>query len=238
MIDPEGYCRGIEAYLCRKNEGHLIRIVGPAFEQVTRWAMQGVPLTVAYAGIDRYFERYYRKGPRRRPVRIEFCEADVLDTFDAWRRAVGVSLPVAATETGEGDAEPGGRKRGSLSRHLERAIARLTTLRGGALVGDDLHHILEHVTRQLDALQSPAKRVRGEAREALLAQLVALDRTLMAAVMESIDDSVRTAAAREATEALSPFRDRMAPDAYQRACAAAQEKHVREHYGLPTIAFE
>jgi hypothetical protein len=114
----------------------------------------------------------------------------------------------------------------------------LTTLRGGALPGDDLHHILEHVTRQLDALQSQAKRVRGEAREALLAQLVALDRTLMAAVMKSIDDPVRTAAAREATEALSPFRDRMAPDAYQRACAAAQEKHVRELYGLPTIAFE
>ena len=40
-------------------------------------------------GIDRYFERYYAKGPRRRPVRVEFCEADVLDVFDEWRRAVG-----------------------------------------------------------------------------------------------------------------------------------------------------
>ena len=55
-----------------------------------------MPLKVACAGIDRYFERYYRKGPRRRPVRIEFCEADVLDAFDDWRRAVGVTLPSAA----------------------------------------------------------------------------------------------------------------------------------------------
>jgi hypothetical protein len=53
--------------------------------------MQGVPLKVAFRGIDRYCERYYAKGPRRRPVRIEFCEADILDLFDAWRRAVGVT---------------------------------------------------------------------------------------------------------------------------------------------------
>ena len=91
VIDVESYARDLEAYLCRKNDGHLIRITGPAFEQVQGWAAQGVPLKVAQAGIDRYFERYYRKGPRRRPVRIEFCEADVLDAFDDWRRAVGVT---------------------------------------------------------------------------------------------------------------------------------------------------
>ncbi len=91
----EDYCRQVEAYLCRKNDGHLIRIVGPAFEQVCGWAARGVPLKVAMRGIDRYFERYYAKGPRRRPVRVEFCEADVLDVFDEWRRALGIT--VAAT---------------------------------------------------------------------------------------------------------------------------------------------
>src|SRR5947208_1323345 len=66
----DGYCREIEAYLCRKNDGHLIRVVGPSFELVSNWAAQGIPLKIAYRGIDRYFERYYSKGPRRRPVRI------------------------------------------------------------------------------------------------------------------------------------------------------------------------
>ena len=28
----------IESYLCRKNGGHLVRIVGPAFEKVRSWA--------------------------------------------------------------------------------------------------------------------------------------------------------------------------------------------------------
>src|SRR6478672_7333926 len=101
MQDEEAgeYCRALETYLCRKNEGHLIRIVGPAFEQVCGWAARGIPLSIAQQGIDRYFERYYAKAtPRRRPVQIQFCEADVLDVFDEWRRAVGVA---EASEDGE-----------------------------------------------------------------------------------------------------------------------------------------
>src|SRR5262249_39856306 len=62
--DAAAYCREIETYLCRKNDGHLIRVVGPSFELVSGWARRGVPLKIAFRGIDRYFERYYRKGPR------------------------------------------------------------------------------------------------------------------------------------------------------------------------------
>src|SRR5580765_1882039 len=101
------YCREIEAHLCRKNDGHLVRIVGPAFDLVAGWETRGIPVKVACAGVDRYFERYYRKGPRRRPVRIEFCDADVLDAFDAWRRAVGVSVPASGTGTHSSDANDG-----------------------------------------------------------------------------------------------------------------------------------
>ena len=68
-----------------------MRVVGPSFDLVSRWAADGVPLKVAFRGIDRYFERYYKKGPRRRPVRVDFCEADVRDVFDEWRRAVGIT---------------------------------------------------------------------------------------------------------------------------------------------------
>src|SRR5438046_3171703 len=87
-MEPPDYCREIEAYLCRKNDGHLIRVTGPSFDLVAGWAERGVPIKVAFKGIDRYFERYYRNGPRRRPVQIDFCEADVLDVFDEWRRAL------------------------------------------------------------------------------------------------------------------------------------------------------
>ena len=116
MPDLSEYCRELESYLCRKNGGHLVRITGPAFEQVCGWAERGVPLTVACRGIDRYCERLQAKGARRRPVRIEFCEGDILDLFDDWRRAVGV-----VQAAGDTDASSPTRKL-ALTAHLERVV--------------------------------------------------------------------------------------------------------------------
>ena len=65
------YCRAVESYLCRRNEGHLVRVVGPSFDCVAAWAAKGVPLRVACRGIDRCVDRFAAKGTRRRPVRIE-----------------------------------------------------------------------------------------------------------------------------------------------------------------------
>jgi hypothetical protein len=203
-------------------------VTGPAFECVSQWAEQGIPLKVACEGIDRYFERQSRKGPRRRPVRVEFCEADVLDAFDAWRRAVGVA------QEGEAGAA---RARASLAVHVERAIARLTSLRSGTHTVQALGDVLEHVARALDRLQPQARAARGHAREALLTELSALDAELMQAAVRALDDHARRDAMAEATAELEPFRQRMSPDAYERACAAALERHVRARLHLPALAF-
>lgn len=228
MVVVESYCRDIEAYLCRKNDGHLIRVTGPAFEQVMRWAEQGIPLKVACEGIDRYFARHARKGPRRRPVRIEFCDADVLDAFDIWRKAVGI---VQEQEAGAA------RARSSLATHVERAIARLTTLRASGRAVDALGDVVERVVRELDGLQPQARSARGHARELLLGQLATLDRELMAAALGALDDQARRDALREATAELAPFHDRMTPEAYDRARAAALERQVRERFHLPVLTF-
>ena len=177
------YCREIETYLCRKNEGHLIRIVGPVFEQVSGWAEQGVPLAVACRGIDRYCERYYAKGPRRRPVRVEFCEADVLDLFDDWRRAVGVSRRA----THDGDPLADGR-RGSLPAHLDRAIARLTALRAGERRSASFAAAIDDAVRELDARgprRAAGARRRSGPRSSSGWRRSMLD--LMAAVLEDMD---------------------------------------------------
>ena len=55
--EMHAYCREVEAYLCRRNDGHLIRVVGPAFEIVKGWAAQGIPLTLVREAIDRVVER-------------------------------------------------------------------------------------------------------------------------------------------------------------------------------------
>jgi hypothetical protein len=230
--DPETFCRSVEAYLTRKNDGHLVRIVGPAFEQVRGWATQGIPINVVNRGIDRYFERYYARGPRRRPVRIEFCEADVLDVFDEWKRAVGV----ARTEPpGRTDEEPA-RKQSTLLAHLERVVARLTTLRGGE--DRRLDAVLEEIVRELDAARGGARNLRGEARTELVEQLRVLDARLVRAARGVCDASTLQRFEADADRELAPFRQRMPADAYTQSKALCIDRLVREQLRLPIITFE
>ena len=230
MESPEDYCRQLESYLCRKNEGHLIRIVGPAFEQVCGWATRGIPIKVACRGIDRYFERYYAKGPRRRPIRIEFCEADILDVFDEWRRAVGVPGPVESTDADSSRRHP------SLPAHLERVIARLTSLRAGQ--DRSLDDVLDAVVRELDTARAGAKAIRGDARDRLLERLRVLERDVLQAARARLEPPVMTEIEREADAELAPFRDRMPADAYQRSREACIDRIVRDRARLPVLIFE
>lgn len=230
-MSPESYCRDIEAYLCRKNDGHLIRIAGPAFERVSGWADAGIPLKVACAGIDRYFERYYRQGPRRRPVRVEFCEADVLDAFDDWRRAVGVAQAASP------DEQTARRARSSLAAHVERAMVTLTALRSSSQRARALADDLDRAVRELDTMQTHARSARGTAREVLLAKLAALDRALVSAAEAVLAPDVRRQADEDAQLQLAPFRQRMLPEAYAQALRAAIERQIREYFGLPALTF-
>jgi hypothetical protein len=221
----QDYCRDVETYLCQKNDGHLIRIVGPAFDMVSRWAAEGVPLKVAQRGIDRYFERYYRKGPRRRPVRIEFCEADVLDAFDEWRRATG--LTAAAGEP----------RQPSLPVHIERVLLRLSNGRAKGVLGSAADPLIDRVSQELDRARATSGGVRGEARRALVARLAALDSELMALTRDSVDPSQRRAFESQAEAELASFRASMSEEAYRRAWTALVDRLVREQLDLPTISF-
>jgi hypothetical protein len=219
---------------------------------------------VAYAGIDRTFDRYYRKGPRRRPVHVTFCEADVLDAFEEWQRAVGVALrtpgepaPSMVRERPEPQPDPipgagvtplpadvaGGdahraRRSPSLPAHVERVLSRLTVLRGSERQrGEGWDRTLEDAVRSLDTIAARARQARGEGRAAIVAELAAIDRSLLASARETLADRDRAGIAREAANELAPFRERMSHDAYTAALEAAADRLVRQAVGLPVIAY-
>ena len=234
------YCREIETYLCRKNDGHLIRVVGPSFDLVSGWAAQGVPLKVACSGIDRYFERYYRQGPRRRPVKIDFCEADVLDVFDEWRRAVGLTDVARAFQaSGEGSAESLALRKHheSLPAHLERVVLRLSSARARGSLGAEFDALIDRVSTELDSARARAGGLRGQARQTLINRLTALDAELLQQARESLDGEAAASLAREAGEELVGFRSGMTAEAFERAREAVVERLVRERFGLPTVGF-
>ena len=230
MTGISEYCRELEAYLCRKNGGHLIRIVGPAFERVSGWAERGVPLAVAFRGIDRYCERIELKGTRRRPVRIEFCEADILDIFDDWRRSVGIVQAQAAAESAAPMRKP------ALTAHLERVVARLVGSRARRSPAFERH--VEALLAEIDRLSGESKKSRGDARAAILDRLSELDKGLLRMATAELDDAAVAAARREAEAELAPFGSRLSPEMRTQAIEAAFERHVRDTLGLPMIRYQ
>ena len=231
-MEPGAYCREVESYLCRRNGGHLIRIVGPAFDLVRGWEARQIPLSVVCRAIERTVERREATGARRRPVRIEFCEGDVDALFDDWRRAVGVS---------GGEREAGSRppaRRRTLADHLDRAILALTAVRGSERHAPALEAAAGQVVGELDGLRAAAKTARGDARRRLLARLAGIEQALMTVARDTADASLRETIRRETERDLAPFRARMPPDAFRKSLQAGTDRLLRERLELPRIAFE
>jgi hypothetical protein len=243
------YCRAIEAYLTRANGGHLVRIVGPAFQTVSAWFARGVPFAIVRQGIDRTVARDRGKpqaGPARRPVRIEFCEADVLDAFDAWRRAIGAGLagtreaPPAAADAGEPEAPASPSRTPSLVAHIDRAMLRLTQalLELGRFAPPEavaVRAAMEQALATLDALRRDARTARGGARAGILASLAAADEALAAALVAALPGPVAEDVARAARAELAPFAGRRAAADLAAAERAAARRLARARVGAPDL---
>jgi hypothetical protein len=238
MDDPVDYCRAVESYLCKKNGGHLVRVVGPAFEKVRGWAVEGVPLKVAFRGIDRCCERAAARGGRRRPMRIEFCEPDVLDAFDDWRRAIGATA-TAVSETGEQAGEWGAAtpRKGSLAAHIQRSLSRLLAP-AGSPGGPSFDQAVAMVTQNLDELAARARHARGDSRARIVERLNELDSILLSAAQATLDAHAASALQAEADAELAGLAARMPPQALARARRLAFERLLREARNLPVLSYE
>jgi hypothetical protein len=236
MPETVDYCRELEAYLCRKNGGHLVRIVGPAFETVRGWAEQGVPLKIAFRGIDRCCERAQARGGRRRPIRIEFCEADVLAVFDDWRRALGVSAS-QVSESAEDDDFGAATRKGSLATHVERSVTRLLAVRSEP-TDPEFDAAITRITGELDRLAEGARKVRGEARDEIITRLSELDTELLHSARARSDTRTADALRAEAEAELAGFASRMSAEALARSRELAFERLLRDALNLPVLTFD
>jgi len=241
-VETDSYCREIEAHLCRKNAGHLVRVAGPAFEMVAGWAETGIPLKVALLGIDRTVERRNAKGPGRRPLRVEFCEADVLDAFDEWRRAVGVGTAGGGTLRPGGAGEPAGEEARakpspSLRAHLDRVVTRLTDRVASGTLAGELERVVERLIIELGEARTASRSLRGEARAAFVARLDAIDDELVASARTVTPSDVLATLRLEAEQELIPFRGRMPAEQYTRAVEAATTNLLRDRLKLPEVGY-
>jgi hypothetical protein len=245
-VDVGEYCRLVEDHLTRVNGGHLVRIVGPGFELVRQWAETGIPASVVYRGIDLKAERH-RAGRAKRPLRIEFCEADVREVYRHWSRAIGLPAPDGRNgdETGGGQPDGAGdaadigaddrdrRSKRSLTRDLDRAVDRLAQAIGRHDIPDALRPSLDGWLQALVDLRDAARKARGAAREELERRVVALDAEMTATLRSLAPEAVLAAVRHDAESELAGYRGRLPPDAWQRAVAANSDRLLRERYALP-----
>jgi hypothetical protein len=246
------YCRQVEDYLTRANAGHLVRIVGPGFDLVRGWARSGVPLSVVFRGIDRKAERH-REGAARRPLRIEFCAADVIAVFVQWRRAIGLpwradglpgeaAAPAGVGEGGRGEGDAAApapaeadAKRPSLTRHLDRAIDRLGRAGGRLDWPVELRDACDRVLQALADMRASAPKLRGAARDAAVARLGPLDAELAAAIRQFVPPEIRGPLVDAARAELAPFRARLSGEAWDRSVDVTADRLLRDRLGLPFL---
>ena len=236
-VDVGEYCRRVEEHLTRVNTGHLVRIVGTGFELVRGWAEAGIPLSIVFRGIDLKAERH-REGAATRPLRIEFCEPDVRTVFAQWKRAVGFttsSADGAGLEAGdEANTEPAS-KRPSLTKHLDRAIDRLSRAGGHLDWPEALRDACDRVLQQLVAMRQQAAKARGTVRDELAGRLPALDADLAATLRTLAPELLRRSLREEAVAELVSYRSRLSPEAWERSIDVTTDRLLRDRLGLPVI---
>lgn len=233
-MNASTYCRAVESYLCRRNGGHLIRIVGPSFEMVKGWAQSGVPISLVERAIDVCSERRESRRETSRPLRIEFCESEVRDQFHRWRRAVGPY--VGLDMDGETEAEEP-KVASGLAGHLTRASEKLSRAAARLDRSDVFRTALDEIVGAVADVQAESKGARGEQREAFVDRLRQLDADLMARARQEAERSGLASALREAAAAeLAAWRERMPAGAWSAAIAAASDRLLRDRLDLPDLA--
>jgi hypothetical protein len=105
--------------------------------------------------------------------------------------------------------------------------------------GEDrsLDETVDRFVRELDAVRSMAKTLRGDARAAFLARLQELDAELIETARVNSSPETLQQFEVEADDELAPFRDRMAREVYERSRRAAVDRLIRERRRLPVITF-
>lgn len=234
IADVGAFCRQVEAHLCRVNGGHLVRIVGPAFELVAGWATEGMPLRVVLHGVDRTIARLTAKGPRRRPVRIEFCEADVRDAYDQWRRAVGAHAVASAAAA----SVPSPGRLPSLPKHLERVLVRLSSLAATRPLPAALTAAISAAIAEVDGALDAARGARGEARTAVLDRLDGIERALTEAAVAALTATERQQLDDQVQRELAPYRSQMPAPEFSEAQRALLGGLARRHFSLPQVRLD
>jgi hypothetical protein len=166
---------------------------------------------------------------------LEFCEGDVTAIFEAWYRAVGLRKGTEGTEGTEDTESTEPKRKASLSKHVERALDRLSRAMGRDDWPDGLRADADRILVALASIRESARTARGPARDELAEQLRALDSDVAQAAAASAPPDVLAELRAEAEQELAPFRSRLAGEAWRQSIGVTVDRLLRDRLGLPAL---
>ncbi len=126
-------------------------------------------------------------------------------------------------------------KRPSLTRHLDRAIDRLSRVGGRLDLPSGLRDDCDRVLQELAAIRASASKLRGAAREALVSRLAVLDAEIAEAARTHAPETLRAPLVAEAEAELASYRGRLSPGAWRRCVDVTTDRLLRDRLGLPLL---
>src|SRR5262245_35038251 len=194
-----------------------------------------MPLSIVTHGIDLKAERH-RAGRSTRPLRLEFCEADVRQVYTRWCRSVGLTASGPKAEASPESRET--EKRPSLSRQVDRALDKLSRVSGRLDLPEAFRETVGQAINELSVVRDASRTARGDARKALTSRLPTVDMALLGAGRDALKAEVLDRLRRTAEADLAPYRRRLAAEIWHRGVDRALDQLIRDHLGLPTLSFD
>ena len=231
-MDPGALCRAVESYLCRKNDGHLIRIVGPAFEMVCGWGVRRHSAERGGAGHRPELRALLRPGAEAASPCASSTASPTCSTCSTSGSVrSGVGGPYRRTRSRR--AQRAWRRRAQTATRRDRAGGArwrpISTISPRACPPGSRRPALPRSTAccsrrapPVDAARAGGKTLRGEARRRVLEQLADLQRRLPAAARA---DAGRRRAARAPGGGAARAGAVSEPDAARRVRGRRRSRH-------------
>jgi hypothetical protein len=162
---------------------------------------------------------------------LEFCEADVREAFDNWRRAVGVwhQAPV------EGPDEPAGARKSSLGRDLDRATERMSRALGRLDLPEEVREAVSAVIAALGQIREDARHLRGAARQSIDPRLAQVDRAIGEIAWSAAGDVEVERTRAQAEHELIVYRPRLSDDVWRKSVMVTVDRLLRDRLNLPSL---
>jgi len=200
------------------------------------WKERGIPLHVVLRGIERWFDLYEGRKPKRPVNTLLYCQEEVEAQYAEWLESrVGSHEEPAKEKSDEETKSPFSRD--VVLAHLSRSLNELSNVNNQRPSHEDqLSEALSRAATLLAEIKDDyATAARPDARK-LEDSLTGIERMLDDAIRSAASDAQWESARAEIDAQLKPYKRHMDKAALEQTRENLLRKRLRDHLGIPRLS--